>query len=76
MLVRDRLDEKALVRVAGNQERTRLAAPEHRRAVVEPQVALLLLGVVTFIAFGHEGGADARFEELEVRRRRLCSAQA
>ena len=62
------LDEDAFLRVAGDDGSAFFAALENAVAIIEAQVAFLLLGVVAFIALRDQHRADLRFEELDVRR--------
>ena len=62
------LDQDALLRVPRDDGRPFFAAFEQAVAVIEAQVAFLLLGVVAFVAFRDEHRADLRFEEFHVRR--------
>jgi hypothetical protein len=62
------LEEEAPLRVPGDDGRTFFAALEQGLAMVEPEVALLLLGVMALVAFRDEHRPDPRLEELEVRR--------
>ena len=62
------LDQEALLRVARDDGRTFFAALEQPVAMIESQVAFLLLGVVAFVAFRHQHRPDLRLEEFQVRR--------
>ena len=65
VLVADRLDQQALLRVAGDDDGAGLAAVHHAGLRVEPQVALVLLGAVAWIAVLGQERPDGRLEELD-----------
>src|SRR5204863_9303594 len=65
--VPDRLEEEALLRVAGDDRRAGVAALEDLLAAVEPEGALQLLrlGAVALVAALDEKGSDLFLEEFE-----------
>ena len=75
----DRRDEQALLGLARDDRRARVAAREHRGARVEPQARLLLLGPVALDAVLDQDRPDLRLEEpdlLRARRNRFPTRRA
>jgi hypothetical protein len=62
------LDQDALLGVTRDDGGPFFAALEQAFAMIEAQVAFLLLGVVAFVALRHEHRPDLRFKEFQVGR--------
>ena len=64
----DRLDEQAPAGLAGNDRGAAVAPGQHQVAVVEPQVARLLVRAVAFEAVGGQQRSDGLLELLDLGR--------
>src|SRR5262249_4687396 len=69
--VADRLDQPALLRLARNHNRPRIATRQDRGSRVEPEPPLVLLRTMALEATAGEEGSDLLFEELRLGRGRL-----
>src|SRR5262249_11522950 len=72
VLMTQRLDQEALVRLAGHDDRSRVAAGAEAFARVQAEATLGFLGLgrVTGIALGHQHGADSLLKEGKLIRSR------